>query len=72
MSLKYEKPKIIPFNSDRGETGMGICNNGTAESGGNCTWGGTASLKCNTGGNASGWCQSGTVAAGKCSIGDTP
>lgn len=73
MPLKYEKPMIIPFNSE-GQTGMGRCSNGTSELGGNCSTGVTPSGKCSLGTSAtSSNCQDGTTpAAGKCTQGGTP
>ncbi len=63
MSLKYERPKIIPFNAGPGETGVGMCNYGSADL-----------AKCQTGNTPEGRCQTnGNSAPGECkSVGNTP
>lgn len=60
MSLKYEKPLIIPLNSVGDETGLGACSPGGSPAAGKCSAGGTA-----PGGN----CQIGTAAGGNCLAG---
>jgi len=62
MSLKYEKPLIIPLNSVGDETGLGACSPGVSPAVGKCQAGGTAA-----GGN----CQAGTTAGGQCIVGTT-
>jgi hypothetical protein len=62
MSLKYEKPLIVPFNSVADETGMGLCNPGTTNPAGQCSLGSSA-----PGGN----CRDGTTAGAKCQAGGT-
>ena len=56
MSLKYEKPLIIPFNSDRDETGLGSCSPGGTFTTAKCQSGNEAGVKCQTGGSAEGSC----------------
>ncbi len=52
MSLKYEKPKIIPFNLDTYETAIGA-NCGSGVSGGQqCVMGTVATQKCDSGSTA--------------------
>lgn len=84
MSLKYEKPLIIPLNDLRAETGLGAktCLDGSAAAG-HCNSGGTPADKCFTGssapaancftgetaGNA---CQTGLTAVGRCNTGTDP
>lgn len=59
MSLKYEKPLIIPFGSDRDETGLGLCSPSGSRDSGNC----------NNGNQAGGECKQGPAATGKCAPG---
>lgn len=58
MSQKYEKPVIIPFNSDGDDVGLGAvtCAAGTGFSLGNCAPGGAASNQCKAGSLAGGNC----------------
>lgn len=59
MSLKYEKPLIIPFGSDRDEIGLGLCQpSGSGDAG-----------LCGDGNRAGGDCKSGTAATAKCAPG---
>lgn len=60
MSLKYEKPLIVPFNSIGDETGLGACGPGVSAPAGKCQNGGTA---------PAGNCLSGTTAGGQCNTG---
>lgn len=61
MSQNYEKPLIIPLNSDESEVGMGLCANGSANLTDNCESGASAPAKhCKDGGSAGGVCQAGT------------
>jgi len=53
MSLKYEKPLIVPLNSARDETGLGLCKVGQTDVG-----------DCGQGNNALGKCKPGNAAAG--------
>ena len=62
MSPKYEKPLIIPFNSLKDETGLGLCKPFGATDAGQCRTGTLA-----TPGN----CKSGSTATG-CSGGSSP
>ena len=55
MSLKYEKPVLIQFNSDGDEIGLGLtCSFGSGFDGGNCIPGGSAGGKCQANGSAAG------------------
>ena len=64
MSQKYEKPLIIPFKTEKGETGFGVsCVGGGDYKAVNCApTGGTAGIRCNSGvsAGASG-CTGGTT-----------
>ncbi len=62
MSRKYEKPLIVPFNYEDGETGFGIL----------CSPGSQVGVKCGLGGVAGKNCQIGTTAAGICGAGSGP
>lgn len=62
MSLKYEKPLIVPFNSVGDETGMGLCNPGVSNLAGPCSTGGSA---------PTGDCRDGGTAGSKCKVGTT-
>jgi hypothetical protein len=59
MSLKYEKPIIISFGSDRDETGLGLCQPSGSRDSGNC----------NIGNRAGGDCKQGPAAITKCAPG---
>lgn len=61
MSQNYEKPLIIPLNSDESEVGMGLCANGSANPIDDCGNGASApGKKCRAGGSAGTQCQAGT------------
>lgn len=62
MSPKYEKPLIIPFNSLKDETGLGLCKPVGVTDAGQCRAGITATP---------GDCKAGTTAVG-CSVGSSP
>ena len=49
MSLKYEKPLIIPLNSTSDETGLGHCLATGQSDAQQCKAGTRAVLKCNAG-----------------------
>ena len=70
MSQPYEKPLIIPFNSDESEVGMGVCALGSANPTGDCNNGTSApAKKCRVGGTAGAQCQNGTSPGGICGTG---
>jgi hypothetical protein len=73
MTLKYEKPKIIPFNAGPGETGAGLCNDGSADAQ-KCQTGSLPEGRCQTDGNsAAGDCKStGFCPVGACNSGTSP
>jgi len=56
MSLKYEKPLLIPFKTEKEETALGKCANGSGDVD-----------NCGTGNSAGAWCQpTGNLAGTKC------
>ncbi len=61
MSLKYEKPLIVPFNTDEDETGLGLCESGQVFS---------QTGRCQATGNAAaGGCKGGNNPVGECTGG---
>jgi SynChlorMet cassette protein ScmA len=52
MSPKYEKPKLIPFSSERYETAEGASCGTGASAAPNCVSGGDANVNCNPGSSA--------------------
>ena len=53
MSLKYEKPKILPFRSGRDEAVMGQACAGGSSAAGDCRPAGNSANKCQVGTGAS-------------------
>ncbi len=60
MSPKYEKPLIIPFNSLKDETGLGLCKPLGSTDAGQCRTGSTATPGACKNGSTAGGCNSGS------------
>jgi hypothetical protein len=70
MSLKYEKPIMIPFNAASFKAGIGKCSAGSGDAG-NCQDGVVAlGIKCGTGNSANMRCQTGDSALDSCGQGN--
>ena len=62
MTFKYNKPELIPLNSENDKVVSGVCQNGSTGSG-NCQDGGTAAGKrCRSGGTPGYRCRVGNIA----------